>query len=178
LTSDGCVTLSADGSGSSVSEMAFVHRGFESTSSLDDRAPKEAVLRFTDSRGQELPFTMSPQNGDVRYEVRLNRTVWPGQRFGYTRVEESPSRAKEEGGVWTCSVKYNHRYGTNEFSETVVLPAGAEIVSVNPWPVGSFTVTERPTIRFQATRGRNEPFEYTIQYRLPREADAETSGGE
>ncbi|NQT16306.1 MAG: hypothetical protein HQ582_26350 [Planctomycetes bacterium] len=177
LTSDGCVTLSADGSGSSVTERSFVYQGIENQESFQDRAPKEAELRFTDSHGKKLPFTMSPENGETRYEVTLNRTVWPGQRSSYTRVEERPGWAEEEGGIWTCSKKCVHGYGTNEFSETVVLPAGAEIVSVNPWPVGSFTLTERPTVRFQATRGRNESFEYTIQYRLPQKTDVDPEAG-
>lgn len=167
LTSDGCVTLAADGSGSTVTEMSFVYQAIEPRTSLSFYAPKETVLRFTDSRGRELPFTTSPQNGHVRYDIDLDRIVWPGQRFSYTRTQESPKCATREGNLWTYSTDYSYGYGTNEFAETVVLPEGAEIVSVDPWPVAKFTLTGRPTLRFEGTRGRNELFKYTVQYRLP-----------
>jgi len=175
LTSDGCVTLAADGSGSTVTEMSVVYQGLETKESFNYHAPKEMALRFTDSRGRKLPFTMSPQDGHVRYEVDLNRTIWPGQRFSYTRAQESPKCATREGDVWTYSMDYDYGYGTNEFSETVVLPEGAEIVSVDPWPVAVFTLTSRPTLRFEATRGRNEPFKYTVQYRLPPEPNGSST---
>jgi hypothetical protein len=114
-----------------------------------------------------LPFTTSLQDGQVRYQLTLMRIVWPGQRFSYTRVQKCPDYAVQEGGVWTCSTQLSHGYATNDFSETVVLPEGAEIVSVTPWPVATFTLANKPTVRFEATRGRNEPFRYTVQYRLP-----------
>ena len=168
LTSEGCVTLAADGSGLAVTEMSLVYQ-VETPDSFDFAAPKEAVLRFTDSRGRELPFTTSPQDGRVRYDVSLGRHVFSGHRFSYTREQESPECATEDDGLWTYSTYYSYGYNTNELAETVVLPDGAEIVSVNPWPVTQFTLMGKPTLRFVATRGSKEPFEYTIQYRLPEE---------
>ena len=72
----------------------------------------------------------------------------------------------KEDGVWTHSGDFSYAYDTNEFSQTVVLPEGAEIVSVQPWPVAKFTLKNKPTVRFEATRGHNDPFKYTVQYRL------------
>jgi hypothetical protein len=167
LTSQGCLTLAADGSGSAVTEMSGVYQGIETRDSLSFSAPRGGVVRVTDHHGRELPFTTSLEDGQVRYHLRLMRIVWPGQRFSYTSVQECPDYAVQEGGVWTCSLEYSHGYATNEFSETVVFPEGAEIVSVTPWPVATFTLANKPTVRFEATRGRNEPFGYTVQYRLP-----------
>ena len=49
------------------------------------------------------------------------------------------------------------------------------MAAVNPWPVAKFTLNKRPTLRFETRRGRNEPFKYSIQYRLPSEpADTTT----
>lgn len=169
LTSEGCVTLAADGGGLAVTEISFVYQGIETTDSIDFSAPAGAVLHFTDSHGHQLPFTTSPENGHVRYNVDLIHPVWPGHRFSYIRVQERPDYATQKGDVWTCSMHHSDSYGTNQFAETVVLPEGAQIVSVTPWPVATFTLQGKPTVRFQATRGRNEPFKYTIQYRLPAE---------
>lgn len=175
LTSEGCLTLEADGSGSEVKEISTVHGGINARESVVAFAPAGAVLRFTDARGQELPFTTSPHEGRVRYDVKTTRPVLPGQRFSFTLVQKRPDYATQEGGVWTCSDKCEYDYATSELAETVILPVGAEIVSVNPWPVAKFTLTGRPTVRFEARRGYRERFNYTIQYRLPSEpADTTT----
>jgi hypothetical protein len=174
LRSAGYVRLAADGSGSAVTEMSWIHQGTLARRGFSFYAPKGAALRFTDSHGRELPFTTSEQQGHVRYDVSLLRPVMPGRRFSYTRFEESPQCATEKEGIWTCSTDYSYGYETNDFSQTVVLPQGAEIVSVTPWPVATFTLRGKPTVRFEATRGRNEPFRYTIQYRLPAESAGQT----
>ena len=170
LTSEGYITLAPDGGGWAVTEMSLVHEGVLALRGFSFHAPKSTKIRFTDGRGREMPFTTSPQNGHVRYDVRLLRPVMPGRRFSYTRLSECPSSATEEGGVWTYSADLSYGYDTNEFSQTVVLPEGAQIVSLNPWPVAKFTLSNRPTVRFEATRGHNDPFKYTVQYRLAGEA--------
>ena len=81
-----------------------------------------------------------------------------------------PESATEEEGIWTHSGDLSYGFNTNEFSQTVVLPEGAEIVSIDPWPDNTFTVRNRPTVRFEGTRGHNDPFKYTVQYRLIRES--------
>ena len=171
LTSDGCVTLAPDGSGLEVTHMSFVHQGTLARRWFNFYAPKSRELRFTDTHGRELRFatTTTPEPGRVGYRISLPRPVMPGRRFSYNRTQQCPKSATEEGDIWTHSNDVSYGYDTNEFSQTVVLPEGAEIVSVTPWPVATFTLQGKPTIRFKATRGSNERFKYTIQYRLPAE---------
>ena len=159
-----------DGSGSAVTEMSLVYEGTLARRGFNFHAPKSAKIRFTDGRGREMPLTTSPQNGHVRYDVRLPRPVMPGRRFSYTRLSECPNSATAEGDVWTYSSDVAYGYDTNEISQTVVLPEGAEIVSANPWPVSAFTLQGKPTVRFEGTRARNETLRYTIKYRLAEEA--------
>lgn len=166
LTSEGCITLAPDGSGSEVTEMSFVHKGTLARRGFNFHAPKSREIRFTDRRGREMPFTTSAQNGHLRYDIRLPRPVMPGRRFSYTRLSEGPNWATEQGGVWAYTDEYSYGYDTNEFSQTVVLPEGAEIVSVKPYPVAKFTLGNHPIIRFEATRGHNDSFQYTVRYRL------------
>lgn len=173
LASAGCVTLTADGNGSEVTEMSFLHQGTLARRGFDFYAPDAAVLRFTESHGNELPVETSSEHGHVRYMVRLPRPIMPGRRFSYTRLSECPNSATQEDSVWTYSSDISYGYDTNEISQTVVLPEGAEIVSATPWPIAKFTLQGKPSIRFEATRGRNEPFKYTVQYRLPPEASRE-----
>ena len=165
-TSHGSIALAANGSGSAVTELSFLHQGTLPGHGFSFHAPQSEKLRFVDSSGQELPFTTSPQREHVRYDVRLPRLVMPGERFNYERHAESSQAATEEDGVWTYASDVAYGYNTNEISQTVVLPAGAEIVSTSPWPVASFTLQDRPTVRFTGVRASNEPFKYTVKYRL------------
>ncbi len=166
LRSDGCVTLAADGSSSAVTEMSFLSQG-TLVRGFNFHGPEG--LRFTDRHGRELSLTTSSTNGHIRYDVRLPRPVMPGRRFSYTRSVQCPKSVTEEGGVWTYSTDISYGHDTNEFSQTIVLPSGAKIVSANPWPAAKFTLGDKTAVRFEATRGRNEPFAYTIQYRLATE---------
>jgi hypothetical protein len=170
LTSEGCVTLAADGSGSEVTEMSFLHQGTLARRGFNFHAPDAAVLRFTDSHGNDLPVETSTEHGHVRYIVHLPRPLMPGRRFSYTRTQKHAESATEKGGVWTHSADYSYAHDTNEFSQMVVLPEGAEIVSAKPCPVAKFTLSNKPVVRFEATRGYNDPFKYTVQYRLTGEA--------
>ena len=170
LTSEGCVTLAADGSGSEVTEMSFVDPGTPTRMGLNYVAPEGAVLRFTDSHGNELPAETFSEQGGIRHVVRFPSRVMSGRRFSYTRTQEYAESAAEKDGVWTHSAEFSYAYDTNEFSQTVVLPEGAEIVSVQPWPVAKFTLNDRVTVHFEATRGHNDPFNYAVQYRLAPEA--------
>ena len=169
-TSEGCVTLAADGSGSEVTEMSFLDRGTSTRIGLNFVAPEGAVLRFTDSHGNELPVESVSEHGNVRHIVRLRRPVMSGRRFSYTRTQEYAKWSTKEEGVWTHSADFSYGHNTNEFSQTVVLPEGAEIVSATPVPVSKFTLNNKLIVRFEATRGQNDPFEYTVQYRLPPKA--------
>jgi RNA polymerase sigma-70 factor (ECF subfamily) len=92
-------------------------------------------------------------------------------RFSYSTAEHSTNAAVETNGVWTHSADLQHGYDTNEFSRTVVLPAGAEVLSVDPWPANSFTLLDKPAIRFAGVRGPNEPFKYKVTYRIVESSD-------
>ena len=161
------MTLEADGSGTEVADMSFVHERTLVKRGFDFHAAEGPVIHFADRQGNELPAETTQQNGRVRYDVRLPRPLMPGRRFGYIRTQECPQAATEEDGVWTYATDYSYGYDTNEFSHTVVLPKGAEIVEVNPWPVATFRLNDKPTVRFEGTRGRTEPFKYRVKYRLP-----------
>jgi hypothetical protein len=166
LTAEGCLALATDGSGSEVTEMCFLHQGTVPRRELTIDAPAEATTRFTDSYGNDLPAQGAQEQGHVRYAVSLSRPIMPGRQSGCTMIQERAQSATEKEGIWTCSADNSYGWDTNEFFQAVVLPEGAEIVSVTPCPVANFFLAKKPVVRFHATRGYNEPFKYTVQYRL------------
>lgn len=167
LTRQACVTLAPDGRASVVTDVSCQYEGSGRRTGFSFPAPRSWSVRWIDSCGQELSATATPVNDQHCYYVRLNKPVYPGERYSYVSMADVPNAAQREGDVWTYSTGQTYHYGTNEYVDTVVLPEGAEIVSATPWPAAAFTLNNKPTVRFESKRGCNERFEYTIRYRLP-----------
>jgi hypothetical protein len=172
LTRQACVTLAPDGDASVVTDVSCQYEGVAPRRGFTFPAPRSWSVRCIDGCGRELSATATPVNDHHCYHVRLNKPVYPGERYSYVLMADCPNAARREGDVWTYSTDHRYDYGTNEYVETVVLPEGAEIVSATPWPAATFTLNNKLTVRFESKRGCNERFEYTIQYRLP--ADSTT----
>lgn len=174
LTADTRITLAEDGSATSVDEISQVHRGTSPKSGFPMHAPKSWVVRWIDRYGRELPYTITPQGTHNRYDIKLREDVMPGQRLAYTGEAEIPVAAKEENGTWTHSGDPCYGLAKNDFTVTILLPKGAELVSANPTPTLDFVRDGRPAIRLQAVRGRNEKFKYSVRYRLADQAASTT----
>ena len=153
-----------------------------------------ARIRWVDSQGRELPATVSTSEGQQHYTVRFVEPVMPGDNVRYTQITETPALATRQDDLWTCrgersfgaekdgsppapglvvgSSLVDSRERKAEFSETVQVPKGAEVVSVEPKLTTRFAgwLTWGSTLALWSTetRGRNEAFTYTIQYRLPK----------
>ena len=167
LTRQACVTLAPDGSASVVTDVSCQYEGFARRTGFTAHFPKSWSVRWIDSGGQELSAAATPVDDETRYDVLLDKPVYPGQRYSYVSIADYPNAAEREGDVWTYSTHKTYDYGTNEYVETVVLPNGARIVSATPWPAATFTLNNKTTVRFESKRGPNERFQYTIRYRLP-----------
>ncbi len=175
LAHEGYVTLAADGSGSSVTKTTQLNRGVTPITSFPFEVPTGSTIRWLDDQGRELPSTVVTEAGRSRYTVRLVDPVMPGERFAYKRVSESAALATREGDLWTCRADWSFGPQSYAYTETVVLPRGAEVVSVTPEPETRFTWDEKPVVRFDARLKASEHFAYEIQYRLPQE---ESQAGE
>lgn len=173
LTRQACVTLAPDGGASVVTDVSCQYEGSVRRTGFMVHLPRSWSVRWVDSEGRELPATATPVNDHHRYDVGLNKPVYPGQRYSYVSTADVPNAAEPDGEVWTYATDQTYGCGTNEYVETVVLPEGAQIVSATPWPAATFTLNNKPTVRFESKRGYNEHFEYTIQYRLPDDSSAQ-----
>lgn len=171
LEDDTLVTLDADGSAVSTTTIT---RNFSSKlgASIPFFAPSTSEVRWFDADGNELSVDTSPQaEGErIRYDVQLPEDVDPTAPLVYARVAETPAAATLADGVWLLESDISYGVAENSFTLTVLLPAGAELVSAQPKPIAELSSAGRPEIHFQATRGRNEKFHYSLKYRLPAEA--------
>jgi len=162
------ITLSADGSVTSATELAQPYSSFHRPKDYPFFAPKEHKLRFVDPQGNDMPVKVVPGESHDRHEVTLTKEVFSDDgTMRHTRISDVPKAAKFEDGVWTY--RNDIMYGTkeNRFSITVCLPPGAEVVSVEPTPTLEMDQEGRTTLRFQGERGSNEKFAYAVRYTMP-----------
>jgi hypothetical protein len=170
LTHESEVKLSPDGSGTEVTKISYHYYGLSPMTSANiwSGVGPSKFTRWIDSRGRELPMNVSTNEKNKQYTVQLVEPVMPGDEVRETLFAESPKMAEKEGDLWIYRGRWEFGHEKNSYLETVQLPKGAEIVSVDPEPVQQSVQDALPTVRFQAIRSRNEIFTYTIQYRLPK----------
>jgi hypothetical protein len=194
------VTLAPDGAGTEVMKVSYTYTGWVPRTSFPfTTSDANASIRWIDGQGRELPATVSISGGQRHYTVRFVEPVMPGDDVRYTQITETPALATRQDDLWTCRGErsfgaekegsppapglvvgptlVDSRERKAEFSEMVQVPKGAKVVSVEPkLPLrfrGWVTWDRPPALWCTETRGRNEPFTYTIQYRLADQPDSE-----
>ncbi len=191
-TIESYVTLAPNGAGTEVMNVSYRHSGFVPRSSFPfTTSDVAASIRWVDGQGRELRASATTSNGQRHFTVHLVEPVMPGEQVRYTQITETPASATKKEDLWTCRTdrafgveKKGHPPSASQlvvgpllqdirepkaaFRDTVQLPEGAEVVSVDPQSAGGGTWDGTPARIFGATRGRNEAFTCTIRYRLPK----------
>ncbi len=161
------VTLEADGSASSVTEME--HPYYSRLLVAKDfpfYAPKDCKIRFIDPRGEEMPVKVTETSSHTRHDVTLTDSVFANGTMRYTRILQQPKAASSQDGVWTFKNDVMYSKPENRFSVTVCLPQGAKLVSAKPAPTLVSERDGRKAVEFRGTRAKNERFAYSVTYRL------------
>lgn len=167
LAVDSHVKLLPDGSGSIETKRWYNYYGiFPMTSSSLYTGGACNITHWMDNRGRELPISVAEIDGNRQYTVQLIEPVTPCAEVNDTTIIEGPNLAKQQGDIWTYQGDPIYGYEKNIYLQTITLPKGAEIISVEPSPNRQFVQDDSPTVVLQATRGSNEKFAYTIQYKL------------
>jgi hypothetical protein len=168
------VVLKSDGGATETTEQSYqASSPISSFPMICGNLDKLASVRWIDGRGRELPYDVSPQDGQRSYTVHMIESVMPGEWMQYTQILERRSAATMQGDVWTYEGGFTYGFQHNRFAVNVQLPPGAEIVSLDPQPIERWTDKGGVRLTYQAARGSLEPFQYKIQYRLPKQDGAE-----
>jgi hypothetical protein len=172
VTDESQVTLLPDGSGSTLHRVSYRYQGFFplTSASLLSGDASYTISQWLDGQGRDLPISVSPTDGERRFTVQFAEPIMPGDQVNYTTTAKSANMATKQGETWTYhgGQKWGGK-GEKFFLETIRLPQGAEIVSVEPKPAQQLVQDGLPTVRFQAVVDQDHQLAYTIQYRLPKE---------
>lgn len=123
LTSRNYVTLEADGTGSSVTELTYRHYGPMPLHQLDFYSGVPTSMRWIDRSGGELESETVKEGENYRHTAWLPEPVMPGDDLNYLRISPTSSTIRDD--VWTLGMDW-----------------------------------------FEAERGANERFTYTVRYKL------------
>ena len=126
-TDESQVTLSADGAGSTVNKISYPYYGFfpmTSSSTWTGLGPY-TITRWLDSRGRELPISVSTIGPNRRYSVETSRTG-DARRSGQRNDNCGKSQdGYQRGRPWTYRGDQVYGQGENRYLATVHTPQGS-----------------------------------------------------
>lgn len=123
------------------------------------------IVAVLDKTGNALPFDVVREDTHYRYTARLQSPILPGEEFIGKIVVPSPMAAKLEGDIWVYR-KTQVPGPETRFTETVLLPEGAELVSVNPKPSRQIVERGSITLVFEMLVPKGGAYKSEIRYRL------------
>lgn len=165
------VTLAADGSAEKRQEIVHRYTGYYRPRGFPLYTPKDWDVRLLDPKGHEMPIETLVTGAQARHEVSFTDNVFEEGRLHYTEVYGIPRAATSEDGVWTYVDGLRHKGGDREYSISIRLPVGAELVSTEPTAEVE-TTDGRTQVRFQGTTLDDVQYTFTVKYQLGAEAEA------
>ena len=123
---------------------------------------KESAYR--DRAGRQLAYRVEPAGQNKRHVIRFIDPVLAYEHFTLTSATEV--KASRDGETWTFSISQNWGYQKNHYTDTLILPPEAQVVSTKPVPESHTKETDRLHLKFTATLGENERWQYEIKYHL------------
>lgn len=166
------VTLAADGSGEKRQEILHGYSGYFRPGGFPLYAPKDWNVRILDPKGREMPLETTVTGEQARHNVTFTNDVFEDGRLHYTEVYKIPAAATLKDGIWTYNDGLRHKGGNREYTLTIVLPPGAELVSTEP-EAAVETADGRTQVRFQGTTIDDVQHLFAVRYKLPPEAEQE-----
>ena len=158
--------LEADGSAEKRTQMSASYSSYYLPRGFPFYTPEDVNARFLDPLGHEMPVDVVVNSGQKRYDVRFTDNVFVDGKMQYTQVLTIPDAAAFENGNWIYQDGIRHAGGDKEYSTTILLPAGAELVSTEPTAEVD-AADGRTQVRFKGVARDDVQYFFTVRYKLP-----------
>lgn len=124
------------------------------------------TYEMLDVFGNSMPVQVSGDlpNGGKKVKVDLRRPLFPGEETWYTSHFVYPATPLLQGDVWT----YRHmgRYPDSRLvTRSVLLPDGAEILSISPEPLYKIKLEDRWLVVWRRYFFREDAIPWEIRFR-------------
>lgn len=158
--------LQPDGNGSHTSAAVQTNSGRQPMKTYSFINSNDDIAKVLDEEDNELKFSVRNRGRHFSYSVTRLKPVPPGGRFSSKIVTRGKNLATRRGDTWVY--QRNHTpVPETAYTETVVLPAGAQLVSSEPEPTSRSSDRGAPSLHFEKNLRKNEAFRCRIVYRLP-----------
>jgi hypothetical protein len=123
---------------------------------------------YSDGMGRKLAVRREPAGPNHRDLIQFVEAVPPFGRFILKSSSPSPwhTRATREGEVWTAQETLGPSSVRIRYVQTVVLPPGAMVVSVDPPPEDQKNEEGRVVLHLQSKPIAGQRWNWTVKYRL------------
>jgi hypothetical protein len=121
---------------------------------------------YSDGLGRNLAARREPAGPNHRDVIQFVEPVAPFARFTLKSSFPWHGRATREGEVWTVKQTLGPSSVRIRYVQTVRLPPGAEMVSVDPLPKEQQTQDERVVLRLESQPIAGQQWTWTVKYRL------------
>jgi hypothetical protein len=121
---------------------------------------------YADGLDRKLALRREPAGPNHRDVIQFVEPVAPFARFTLKSSWPWQARATREGDVWTLTDTLGPSSVRVRYVQTVLLPPGAEVVSVNPPATEQRDQGERVLLRMESKPGAGQQWKWTVQYRL------------
>ena len=162
------VTLEADGSGTAITKMKFRNISGMPMTSFQFDAPATSELSWLDEQGRKLTATAVSKDDRKHYTIELPAPLMPDDWFSYTRITKSPTMVqKEKDGLWVYRADVSYGTPRTGFMERMLLPEGTKDISLQVQGEMEHESQNGRRIFVNTYRDANDPFKFTVEYRLP-----------
>lgn len=159
------IRLMADGAAVVTSEERFLNDRRDAANDFSFINSLNTVVAILDKDGNALPFEVVQEDDHYRYTARLQKPLRPGEEFVGKTVSRMADMTRCENGTWTYE-RHHTPIPETIYSETVILPAGADLLSSRPAPTRQSLEDGAMHLVFEAHLAENQSFDCMITYRL------------
>ncbi|TWT82845.1 hypothetical protein CA13_43080 [Planctomycetes bacterium CA13] len=166
LSADSVITVQTNGNVTTVTNIAQTYSKMQRPQTITMHVPKDCEVRWVDNQDETMPVTITPTGTHHRYDVEITNGAIVDDMLKYTQVTQFPLAATEQDGTWTFNSDRLYSASQNELKVTVLLPLNANVDSVKPTPSLQYNQSGSTILQFNASRAKDEKFQFSIQYRL------------
>jgi hypothetical protein len=169
------VTVQYDGSASSVEHVSFPVTGkkplFDFAMDFTGN-PDCADWKWFDAKGRELMKSIDQSDDKTKVKINLYEPVMPGEWLYYRLESGCPNAVKRVENERIIEMQDLYGYpdcacmGKMQFSFSVELPKGAEIISIKPEGAEKTSLNNIPVIHFKTTKTGKQPSIYLVSFKL------------
>lgn len=158
------VQLFDDGSHQTTWEIRSLNTSDDTLRVSSFRSSRNTLDRVVDAGGKEMRVETNRSGSGFDFTVHMVEPVSPGEEFTLIKHDRKIQLMRRVSGHWVYDM--NHTPGpATEYTQTITLPAGAELISAVPSPTRQSEEGEITILFYEKQLQSQEAFRCEVRYR-------------